>query len=78
MAGIDETVGLPESDVPQTEEAARYTSSLEDTVAELREANKAATEYARSLEQSRAETQEYARTLAAELEKINSAVESGR
>lgn len=62
----------------QTEEAARYTSSLEDTVAELREANKAATEYARSLEQSRAETQEYARTLAAELEKINSAVESGR
>ncbi|MBB6408650.1 sulfotransferase family protein [Mesorhizobium sangaii] len=60
------------------EEAARYARSLEETVAQLREANDATTEYARSLEHSRAETAEYARTLAAELEKINSAADSGR
>lgn len=57
------------------EESARYASSLEETLAQLREANEAAAQYARSLEQSRAETEEYARTLEAELKKINSTVE---
>ncbi|MFD1981322.1 hypothetical protein ACFSOZ_01190 [Mesorhizobium newzealandense] len=58
------------------EEAARYTSSLEETLGQLREANKAAVEYAKSLEQSRAQIEAYAKTLEAELEKINSATES--
>ncbi|MER8376035.1 hypothetical protein [Mesorhizobium sp. M1406] len=52
-------------------EAARYASSLEDTVALLRKTNETAAEYARGLERSRAETQEYAKSLEAELEKLN-------
>lgn len=57
-------------------EAARYANSLEDTVALLRRANEAAAEYARGLERSRAGTEEYARSLEAELGKANPTAES--
>ncbi|MBZ9890185.1 hypothetical protein LB559_19865 [Mesorhizobium sp. BR1-1-3] len=57
-------------------EAARYANSLEDTVALLRKANETAAEYARDLERSRAETEEYARSLEAELEKANPTAQS--
>lgn len=55
------------------EEAARYTRSLEEALAEQRDKNNDALEYARSLERSRAQIEEYAKMLAAELGKINSA-----
>ncbi|MFD2055894.1 hypothetical protein ACFSQT_23360 [Mesorhizobium calcicola] len=58
------------------EESARYASSLEETLVQLREANESAVEYARSLEQSRAQIEEYAKTLEAELEKIKSGATS--
>lgn len=54
-------------------EAARYANSLESTLAEMRAANETATEYAKGLEKSRAEMEIYAKTLEAELKKINSA-----
>lgn len=53
-------------------EAARYANSLERALAEMRAANETATEYAKSLEKSRAEMETYAKTLEAELKKINS------
>jgi hypothetical protein len=54
-------------------EAERYANSLESTLAEMRLANETATEYAKSLEKSRAEVESYAKALESELKKINSA-----
>ena len=53
--------------------AERYAQSLEQALAETRQAHDAAVVYARSLEEARAEAERYARTLETELAKVTAA-----
>lgn len=55
------------------EDAARYARSLEQVVAELRASNAAATEYAASLEQARADAETYAKHLEMEYRRLEMA-----